>query len=121
LFVEILNLGLSVVQRGTMDERLRCKKKKKIDLIIFYFFFPVMFKSYDTDNNGVLSPGEVYQMLKATMGSRGRKYTSESLVDMVSNLFKQVDTNNDAQISFEEFKQAVLSQKIILDNFVNVM
>ena len=39
---------------------------------------------------------------------------------MVTKFFKEVDTNNDGEISLEEFKTAVKNNKIVIDVFVNL-
>jgi len=95
--------GLSVVQRGTLDERLK-----------------FMFKAYDTNGDGVLSPSEVFDLFQATTRSKGKNLTDKQILDMVNQCFKEVDVNHDGTISFEEFKVAVNSQKIVLDSFVNL-
>ena len=61
-------VGLSVVQRGTIDERLQCKNKEKKNLCVDIL---VMFKAYDTNHDGGLSPTEVYDLIKATNYSKG--------------------------------------------------
>eukprot|EP01114_Cavostelium_apophysatum_P006203 TRINITY_DN1744_c0_g1_i12.p1 TRINITY_DN1744_c0_g1~~TRINITY_DN1744_c0_g1_i12.p1 ORF type:complete len:563 (+),score=198.38 TRINITY_DN1744_c0_g1_i12:1357-3045(+) len=46
--------GLSIVQRGTVDERLK-----------------LLFDTYDADGNGSLSPEEVYKLIQATNSAKG--------------------------------------------------
>jgi len=101
-FLEFVT-GLSVVQRGSLEERLQ-----------------FMFKAYDTDGNGVLSPDEIYNLLKATTRSKGQFLTHGQLLEMVTNCFKEVDINHDGEISFDEFRAAVQSQKLVVDCFVNL-
>ncbi len=61
----------------------------------------VMFKAYDTDGNGELSPQEVYNMLQSTSRSRGQTISHEKLLQMVANCFEKVDVNHDGVINFE--------------------
>jgi Ca2+-binding EF-hand superfamily protein len=79
-----------------------------------------MFQAYDTDGNGVLSPTEVYDLFKATAMTKGQFLKHEELVKMVNDCFREVDENKDGSISLEEFKKAVLSQKLVLDCFINL-
>lgn len=110
-FLEFVT-GLSVVNRGTMDERLECKMQSVLTL--------VMFRAYDSDGNGVLTPDEVFNMFKATTSTQGKKCSREELWKMVNDCFKKVDTDDDGSISLEEFKTAVNSQQLVVDCFVNL-
>lgn len=80
-----------------------------------------MFRAYDLDGNGVLSPSEVYNLFKATTSSKGQRLTHDELMKMVNNCFEEVDKNHDGVISYDEFKQAIESQKLIADCFVNLI
>jgi Ca2+-binding EF-hand superfamily protein len=108
--------GLSVVQRGSVDEKLKCKS--------FYFMktnnLKVIFSTYDKDGSGTLSPKEMYSLLKATHLSRGTQYQSDDLAEVVSKTFQEADSDQDGSISYEEFREAVLNKKIVVDHFVNI-
>ena len=79
-----------------------------------------MFRAYDTNGDGVLSPAEVFDLFQATTRSKGKNFTDKQILEMVNQCFKEVDVNHDGSISLEEFKAAVNSQKIVLDAFVNL-
>jgi len=94
--------GLSVVQKGTMEERLK-----------------FLFNAYDTDGSGTLTPDEVFNIFKASLASKGQPVDNEEITKMVNECFRQIDVNNDGEINFEEFKAAVANQQLMINCFVH--
>eukprot|EP00007_Cunea_sp_BSH-02190019_P007547 CAMPEP_0174234814 /NCGR_PEP_ID=MMETSP0417-20130205/4453_1 /TAXON_ID=242541 /ORGANISM="Mayorella sp, Strain BSH-02190019" /LENGTH=1117 /DNA_ID=CAMNT_0015313229 /DNA_START=45 /DNA_END=3398 /DNA_ORIENTATION=- len=93
-------VGLSVLQRGSIEERLQ-----------------FMFKAYDVDNSGDLSPQEVFNLYKATLNSRGRHVSDAELQQYVKDIFAVADLDNSGGIDVDEFIMAVKQQKLFLDLF----
>lgn len=55
------------------------------------------FKYFDKDSSGFISEDELYQVMK--------KFKRTTTRESVRRMLEAVDTNNDGQISFEEFIQ----------------
>lgn len=94
--------GLSVVQKGTMEERLK-----------------FLFDAYDVDGSGTLTPDEVYNIFKASLASKGETISTKEIRDMVDECFRQIDVNGDGEINYEEFKTAVTNQQLMISCFVH--
>lgn len=90
-------VGLSTLLRGESEESLR-----------------FVFNAYDTDGSGYLSHDEIENIFKASMRWTGRPMPEEQLRAMTQKLMTEIDTNNDNQISFDEFKQAIASNKLLI-------
>lgn len=102
-------VALSVLQRGTTDEKLR-----------------LLFDAFDIDGSGTLDRDEVYAIYKASLTFGGRQqYASaqaehDHLTQLVAQCFAAVDSNNDGVLQFDEFKRAVEAHAIVLDSLVHV-
>jgi len=59
-----------------------------------------IFRQYDQDGDGTISPGELKAVLLAISGASGETGLSDKEVDMV---FKGMDRNKDDRIQFDEF------------------
>jgi Ca2+-binding EF-hand superfamily protein len=77
-----------------------------------------MFDAYDTDNNGSLSPEEVYMMLQKIFASRGQLLMHDELKTMVENAFLQTDVNRDGLITFDEFAQSQDFRNLVLQQMI---
>jgi len=53
------------------------------------------FNKFDTDNSGSISPQEIKTILGLTNNSK--------MNEQINEIIKQVDTDNDGEISFKEF------------------
>lgn len=103
--------ALSVLQRGTADEKLR-----------------LLFDAFDTDGSQTLDRDEVYAIYKASLAygaaAQPRHASAaaehEYLTQLVAQCFAAVDTNNDGVLQFDEFKRAVETSAIVLDALVHV-
>mmetsp|Transcript_17717 Transcript_17717/g.49861 ORF Transcript_17717/g.49861 Transcript_17717/m.49861 type:complete len:1041 (+) Transcript_17717:66-3188(+) len=91
-------IGLSVVQRGSPEERLK-----------------LMFDMYDSDGSGSLTFDEVYNIFKAGQVSQGRSAAHDVVLKLANDCMKVADVNNDGEIDFEEFKTAVQRDQILID------
>ncbi|XP_013793679.1 calcineurin subunit B type 2-like [Limulus polyphemus] len=74
------------------------------------------FKIYDMDNDGYISNGELFQVLKMMVGSNLKEAQLQQIVDKTI-LF--ADTDQDGMISFEEFCGVVgntdIHKKMVVD------
>jgi Ca2+-binding EF-hand superfamily protein len=102
-------VALSVLQRGTTDEKLR-----------------LLFDAFDIDGSGTLDRDEVYAIYKASLTFGGSQQHAsvaaehEYLTQLVAQCFAAVDSNNDGVLQFDEFKRAVEAHAIVLDSLVHV-
>jgi len=109
-----LMLGLSIMTKGSQDERLE-----------------MCFRSYDLDNSGYLQKDELFFMLKnvyESVNNFSKKNPSEhkspihesintkqqTLVEFVDMCFKNLDSNNDQKLSFEEFKKILVIEPLLI-------
>ena len=94
--------GLSIFsQKGNKEKKLRCKYP--IFLCAFkdrMFIFVVAFSVYDIDNDGFISNGELFLVLKMMVGNN---LTDTQLQQIVDKSILEADTDKDGKISFEEF------------------
>jgi aspartate-semialdehyde dehydrogenase len=51
--------------------------------------------------------------------SSNQQISEEQLKRIVDECFKQIDTNHDGKLSYEEFKAAIESQKLLINCFVH--
>uniref|UniRef100_A0A7S1KQU8 EF-hand domain-containing protein n=1 Tax=Percolomonas cosmopolitus TaxID=63605 RepID=A0A7S1KQU8_9EUKA len=77
----------------------------------------VLFKVYDIDNDGFISNGELFLVLKMMVGNN---LSDEQLQQIVDKTILEGDLDGDGKISFEEFKgilrtQADLGDKMRID------
>jgi Ca2+-binding EF-hand superfamily protein len=77
------------------------------------------FKSYDTKHLGCLNEEEfksfVDDMMRILVASglkREKLFAQMTLEELQNALFEEVDTNKNGLISYDEFKEAVVKQKI---------
>lgn len=52
-----------------------------------------MFKAYDADGNGYLEPHEVLNVFRASLISKGVKFTEQELQNTVAKIFQEIDVN----------------------------
>lgn len=97
--------GLSVILKGTPEERLR-----------------LMFNSYDLNGDGYLTPDELLHLMKTSQTTGGEQsgLTDEDLRTMVYKVLAAFDTNKDGRLSWEEFQQAIKSKVLNLSCLVHV-
>ncbi|XP_076359783.1 calcineurin subunit B type 2-like isoform X2 [Tachypleus tridentatus] len=78
--------------------------------------FKVAFRIYDIDNDGYISNGELFQVLKVMVGSNLKETQLQQIVDKTI-LF--ADKDEDGMISFEEFCGVVgntdVHKKMVVD------
>ena len=74
------------------------------------------FRIYDIDNDGYISNGELFQVLKVMVGSNLR---STQLQQIVDKTILYADKNEDGKVSFEEFCAIVghtdIHEKMVVD------
>ena len=67
--------------------------------------FAVAFKIYDIDQDGFISNGELFQVLKTMVGSN---LTEKQLQEIVDKTIYYADKDGDGKISFDEFAEVRL-------------
>eukprot|EP01122_Echinamoeba_exundans_P009822 TRINITY_DN3538_c0_g1_i1.p1 TRINITY_DN3538_c0_g1~~TRINITY_DN3538_c0_g1_i1.p1 ORF type:complete len:1064 (+),score=289.89 TRINITY_DN3538_c0_g1_i1:121-3312(+) len=91
--------GLSTVLRGDTEERLR-----------------FMFKSYDLADRGYLTREEIYKIFHASLVTADGKHASDAEIRrQVESTFAEIDADGDGKLSYEEFKHAVETQKLLIN------
>ncbi|XP_003387288.1 PREDICTED: calcineurin subunit B type 1-like [Amphimedon queenslandica] len=74
------------------------------------------FKIYDIDQDGFISNGELFQVLKTMVGSN---LTDKQLQEIVDKTILYADKDNDGKISYEEFCDVVggldVTSKMVID------
>ena len=82
----------------TLDSHL---KTALICLFYSSLFFPlVAFRIYDMDNDGFISNGELFQVLKMMVGNNLKETQLQQIVDKT---VINADKDGDGKISFSEF------------------
>jgi serine/threonine-protein phosphatase 2B regulatory subunit len=74
------------------------------------------FRIYDIDNDGYISNGELFQVLKMMVGNNLKDTQLQQIVDKT---IIYADKDGDGRISFEEFSQVVstldVHKKMVVD------
>ena len=65
-----------------------------------FFFYVVAFRIYDMDNDGFISNGELFQVLKMMVGNNLKETQLQQIVDKT---VINADKDGDGKISFSEF------------------
>eukprot|EP01126_Amoeba_proteus_P017785 TRINITY_DN1872_c0_g1_i17.p1 TRINITY_DN1872_c0_g1~~TRINITY_DN1872_c0_g1_i17.p1 ORF type:complete len:115 (-),score=33.35 TRINITY_DN1872_c0_g1_i17:38-382(-) len=71
---------------------------------LFFLKFQVAFKVYDMDGDGLISNGELFQVLKMMVGEN---LTDVQLQQIVDKTILEGDDDKDGKISYEEFKKMI--------------
>ena len=69
-------------------------------LLFIFEFFSVAFKIYDINQDGFISNGELFTVLKMMVGNNLKDVQLQQIVDKT---MIQFDTDGDGRISYEEF------------------
>jgi hypothetical protein len=72
--------------------------------LVYSISLLVAFQVYDIDNDGFISNGELYMVLKMMVGDN---LTAEQLQQVVDKTILEADEDQDGRISYEEFKNMV--------------
>lgn len=64
------------------------------------FYFLVAFRIYDIDQDGFISNGELFQVLKTMVGNN---LTEKQLQEIVDKTILYADKDGDGKISYQEF------------------
>eukprot|EP00455_Lapot_gusevi_P001572 TRINITY_DN10610_c0_g2_i2.p1 TRINITY_DN10610_c0_g2~~TRINITY_DN10610_c0_g2_i2.p1 ORF type:complete len:496 (-),score=120.42 TRINITY_DN10610_c0_g2_i2:115-1602(-) len=95
-----LVVGLSVMYRGSMEERLQ-----------------LAFKAYDIDGNGMIDRLELFHILKASFTAKDFALDDSTILTMVEKCFDAADLDRNGGLDFGEFKIAVLRHQIVVQSF----
>jgi serine/threonine-protein phosphatase 2B regulatory subunit len=95
-FKEFIMLLSIFSSKGNQEDKLKCNilRAKKI----------VVFRVYDMDQDGYISNGELFLVLKMMVGSN---LSEQQLQQIVDKTIMESDADGDSKLSFEEFKRAV--------------
>ena len=106
----------------TLDSHL---KTALICLFDSSIFFPlVAFRIYDMDNDGFISNGELFQVLKMMVGNNLKETQLQQIVDKT---VINADKDGDGKISFSEFcavssfEALIFSFSSSINNFTNIV
>ena len=78
-----------------------CTLSTEFNILIFgLFFYVVAFRIYDMDNDGFISNGELFQVLKMMVGNNLKETQLQQIVDKT---VINADKDGDGKISFSEF------------------
>ena len=92
--------------KGDKESKLRCKSRLALfnpgtPAVADLLSFPaVAFRIYDMDNDGFISNGELFQVLKMMVGNNLKDTQLQQIVDKTICF---ADKDEDGKISFEEF------------------
>ncbi|KAL6928716.1 Calcineurin subunit B [Hanseniaspora valbyensis] len=98
-FDEFIN-GLSIF---LTNEKSKKQGSAKYEKLMFAF------KIFDIDNDGYISNGELFLVLKMMLGDN---LSDEHLQDLVDRAIMEADVYNDHMISFEEFILAIKTTEV---------
>ena len=95
---------------------LRTNIQLQLNKPIFQSYFFYYFRIYDIDNDGYISNGELFQVLKMMVGSNLKDTQLQQIVDKTI-LF--ADKDGTGKINFEEFCEVVgntdVHKKMVVD------
>ena len=87
--------------RLTLRKRLKVIRRWPIQHTYFLvYFYVVAFRIYDMDNDGFISNGELFQVLKMMVGNNLKETQLQQIVDKT---VINADKDGDGKISFSEF------------------
>lgn len=75
--------------------------------------FVVVFRIYDVDNDGYISNGELFLIIKMLTSG---KLSDENLQQVVDKTIRDLDRDKDGKISQEEFREMLLEKHTGLVN-----
>ncbi|KAK9880291.1 hypothetical protein WA026_010164 [Henosepilachna vigintioctopunctata] len=93
--------ALSLYLRGTLEEKIT-----------------YAFNVYDSMNESVIGRDTMFNLLKSSLISQsGEDDAEEAAKDLIEVITKKMDIDRDGKISFQDFKETVLKQPMILQAF----
>ena len=87
----------SILQKENSDIRFN---HYHYSVVNFCIFLAVAFQIYDIDQDGYISNGELFQVLKMMVGNNLKEVQLQQIVDKT---ILQFDKDGDGKISFQEF------------------
>lgn len=78
-----------------------------------HFSYSVAFRIYDIDQDGFISNGELFQVLKTMVGNN---LTEKQLQEIVDKTILYADKDGDGKISYEEFCDVSLKTIMPIEN-----
>ncbi|XP_030032152.1 EF-hand calcium-binding domain-containing protein 1 [Manduca sexta] len=98
---EVWVRGLSVLLRGTKEERLaHC------------------FAVYDLNSDGFITKDEMFVLLKNSLLKQpGDEDPDEGVRDLVELVLRKMDIDNDGKVSLDDYREAVAQEPLLLEAF----
>ncbi|KAG0740664.1 hypothetical protein G6F57_000960 [Rhizopus arrhizus] len=90
--------GLSIFMKGNTQEKLS-----------------LSFKLYDVDHDGYLTKPELERVLLKLSSTFSKEDKTTEIQEMVDQLFKDFDVDNDDRLSFEEYKLSAMKEPLMVD------
>ncbi|CAO3700622.1 unnamed protein product [Rhizopus microsporus] len=90
--------GLSVFMKGNEQEKLA-----------------LSFKLYDVNHDGYLTKPELERVLLKLSVTFSKEDRTAEIKEMVDQLFKDFDVDNDDKLSFEEYKLSAMKEPLMVD------
>ena len=90
-------IAMSISMRGTLEEKARW-----------------MFQLYDTNSDGFISKDEMLLIINAIYQMSNKKCDTSTAGRRVDQIYKDMDTDGDNQLSFEEFLVLARSDPAVL-------
>ncbi|CAO3703161.1 unnamed protein product [Rhizopus stolonifer] len=90
--------GLSIFMKGNPQEKLS-----------------LSFKLYDVDHDGYLTRPELERVLLKLSSTFSKEDRAAEIQEMVDQLFKDFDVDNDERLSFEEYKLSAMKEPLMVD------
>merc|ERR1712154_305936 len=93
-------MGFAILQKGSSDDKIK-----------------LAFKAFDIDDNGKISPAELFMMFKSIVTTKGIRHTSQDIDCWVKDCFNKYDIGNKNHLVFNEFKQMVHRRPLLIQAF----
>ncbi len=76
--------------------------------------------SYDLDGSGGIDRQELFNIMSSSLRMKGTLLADEAVWAMVEQCFAVADADGNGALDFEEFKMAIMQQKVMLQSFWQV-
>jgi hypothetical protein len=75
---------------------------------------------YDLDGSGGIDRQELFNIMSSSLRMKGTLLADEAVWAMVEQCFAVADADGNGALDFEEFKMAIMQQKVMLQSFWQV-
>ncbi|XP_054873776.1 calaxin-like isoform X1 [Amphiprion ocellaris] len=127
--------GLSVLLRGTLNEKIKCNFSTLLSVLKCSLFFIQSYKLiqlttlllfcgsdcfhvYDLNGDGFITREEMFRLLKNSLVRQPTEEDpDEGVKDLVEITLKKMDHDHDGKLSFDDFEKAVREENLLLEAF----